>query len=159
MPSEHQSCFRQNDSCTNQLLAIAHDLYTASDADSTLEVRGVFLDMTKAFDKVWNEGLIYKLRQVGISAEALALINSFLNTRFQRVILNGQSSNGLPVKAGVPQGYILSLQFFLVYINDLSEKITSTGKFLADDTFLFSVVNDPNIFANELNKDLQLISK
>ena len=56
--------------------------------------------MSKAFDKVWHEGLIYKLRQVGISGDALTLINSFLNNRFQRVILNGQSSNWLPVKAG-----------------------------------------------------------
>ena len=52
--------------------------------------------MSKAFDTVWHEGLIYKLRQVGISGEALAFINSFLNKRSQRVTLNGQSSSWLP---------------------------------------------------------------
>ena len=113
----------------------------------------VFLDMSKAFDKVWFEGLIYKLRQVGISGEALALIINFLNKRFQRVTLNGQSSNWLLVKAGVPQGSILGPLFFLVYINDLSEKITSRVKIFADGTSLFSVVNDTNISANELKKD------
>ena len=72
---EHQSSFRPNDSFTNQLLSIVHGLYTASNADPTLEVQGVFLDMSKAFDKVWDERLIFKLRQVSISGEALALIN------------------------------------------------------------------------------------
>ena len=86
--SEHQSGFTANDSCINPLLSTFHDIYTAFNADPTLEVRGVFLDMTKAFDKVWHEGLIYKLRQVGISGYALALINSFLNNRFQHLILN-----------------------------------------------------------------------
>ena len=46
--------------------------------------------MSKAFDTVWHEVLIYKLKQVGISGEALALTNSFLNKRSQRVTLNGQ---------------------------------------------------------------------
>ena len=91
--SEHQCGFRPNNSCANQLLSIAHDIYAAFDADPTLEVRGLFLDFSKAFDKAWHKGLIYKLRQVGISGKALALISSFLNNRFQRVILNGQSSN------------------------------------------------------------------
>ena len=52
--SEHQSGFRPNDSCTNQLLSIVHDIYTAFDDDPTLEVRGGFQDMSKAFDKVWH---------------------------------------------------------------------------------------------------------
>ena len=159
MLSEHQSSFRPNDSCTNQLLSVVHDIYTSFDYDLTLEVRGVFLDMSKAFDKVWHEGLIYKLRQVSISGEALAIFNGFLNNIIQPVILNGQSSNWLPVKAGVSQGSILGPLFFLAYINDLSEKFTCTVKLFADDTSLFSVVNDPNISANELNKDLQLISE
>ena len=74
----------------NQLLSIVHDICTSFDANPTPEIRGVFLDMSKALDKVWYEGLICKLRQVGIFGEALALINSFLNNRFQHVILNGQ---------------------------------------------------------------------
>ena len=159
MLSEYQSSFRPNDSCTNQLLFIAQGIYIACDADPTLEVRGVFLDMSKTFDKVWHEGLIYKLRQIGISGNVLLLINSFLNNRFQGVIVNWQSSNWLPVKAGVPQGSILGPLFFLLYINDLSEKNTFTVKLFADDKILFSVVNDPNTSANELNKDLELISE
>ena len=60
--------------------------------------------MSKAFDKVWHEGLIFKLKSRGISSASLDLTGSFLENRFQRVVLNGQTSEWLPVKADVPQG-------------------------------------------------------
>ena len=78
-------------------------IYRAFDAYPTLESCGVFLDMSKAFDKIWHEGLISKLKSMGISNTLLELIKSFLKNRFQRVVLNGQMSEWLPVKAGVPQ--------------------------------------------------------
>ena len=132
--SIHQSGFRWNDSCINQLLFIVHTLYKAFDAYPTLDTRGVFLDMSKAFDKVWHEGLIYKLKSMGVSNSLLKLIQSFLSNRFQRVLLNGQTSEWLPVKVRVPQGSILSPFFFLIYIHDMSENIESTVKLFADDT-------------------------
>ena len=52
------------------------------------EVRHVFLDMSKAFDKVWHEGLLFKLKQNGISGSVLKLLPSYLNERKQRVLLN-----------------------------------------------------------------------
>ena len=128
--SEHQSGFRPNDSCINQLLSSVHDVYTAFDANPALEVHGIFLDLSIAFEKVWHEGLIYKLRGMSISGPALKLTKSFLNNRFQRVILNGPSSNWLPGKDGVPQGYILGPLFSLGYVNDLSDNLTSTAKLL-----------------------------
>ena len=79
---------------------------------SILEVRVVLLDMSNVFDKIWHEGLIYELRQVGIPGEALALIITFLNSRFPRLIPKRQSFNWLPVKAIVPQGSILGFIFF-----------------------------------------------
>ena len=90
--SVHQSGFRSNDSCVNQLLSIVHNLYKVFDAYPTLETRGVFLDMSKAFDKVWHQGLIFKLKSIGVSDSLLSLIESFLSNRFQRVLLNGQTS-------------------------------------------------------------------
>ena len=115
--------------------------------------------MSKAFDKAWHQGLIFKLKSIGVSDSLLSLIESFLRNRFQRVLLNGQTSEWLPVKAGVPQGSILGPLFFLIYINDLSDDLVSTIKLFADDTSLFSVVHDSNISANELNNDLQKISE
>ena len=111
--------------------------------------------MSKAFDKVWHHGLIFKLQSVWVSDSLMNLIESFLSNRFQRVLLNGQTSKWLPVKAGVPQGSILGPLFFLIYINDLSDELVSTVKLFADDTSLFSVVCDSNISAYELNNDMQ----
>ena len=83
--SEYQTGFRPNHSSTNKLLCIVHGLNTDFNVDLALVVRGMFLYMLKAFDKVLHEGLIYKLREVRISGETLAHINSFLNNNFQRV--------------------------------------------------------------------------
>ena len=79
------------------------------------------------------------------------------NNRLQRVILNGQSSNWEKVDAGVPQGSILGPLLFLIYINDISSNLESEVKLFADDTCLFSIVNDPTLSANALNSDLSKI--
>ena len=86
----HQSGFRSSDSCQSQLLSIVHDIYANFYQSPTLEVRANFLDMSKAFDKVWHEVLIFKLEHTGISGNLLSLLKSFLNGRFQRLVLNGQ---------------------------------------------------------------------
>ena len=71
--------------------------------DEGYEVRGVFLDISKAFDNVCREGLIFKLEQNGISRKLLHLIKDFLSDRKQRAVLNGQCSSWMDVQAGVPQ--------------------------------------------------------
>ena len=149
-----QSSFRPNDSCINQFISITHNIYGAFDANPSLEVRGVFLDLSKAFDKVWHEGLLYKLKSNGINGNALQLIKSFLHNRCQRVVLNGESSSWLSIRAGVPQGSVLGPLFFLIYINDLPEGLNSEVKLFADDTSLFSIVNCVNTSASTLNSDL-----
>ena len=67
--STNQSGFKPGDSCINQLLSITHEIYKSF--DDGLEVRSVFLDISKAFDKVWHEGVIFKLKQNGISGDLL----------------------------------------------------------------------------------------
>ena len=99
----------------------------------------VFLDMSKAFDKVWHKGLIFKLKSMGISDTLLELLKSFLKNRFQ--LFKWPAVEWLPVKAGVPQGSILVLLLFLISINDISNDIVSTVKLFADDTLLFSIVH------------------
>ena len=82
--SQNQSGFNPGDSCINQLISITHKIYQSF--DDGLEVRGVFLDISRAFDKVWYEGLIYKLKQNGTKGNSLDTLASFLNDRKQRVV-------------------------------------------------------------------------
>ena len=154
--SHNQLGYKPGNLCINQLLCITHDIYQS--LDDGLETRAVFLDISKAFDKVWHEGLLFKLKQNGISGNLLNVITDFLYQRKQRVVLNGQHSSWTNVQAGVPQGSILGPLFFLIYINDLSDGLTSNPKLFADGTSLFSVVQNINSTANDLNSDLIKIS-
>ena len=81
--------------------------------DEGLEVWGVFLDISKAFDKLCHKGLIYKLQQNGISGELLNILIDFRNNRKQRIVFNDQTSNWVDVKVGVPQGSIMGLSTLL----------------------------------------------
>ena len=85
----------------------------------TTEVRWVFLDISKVFDKVWHGGLIYKLKLNGIKGNLLDTLINFLNDMKQRVVLNVQHSKWANIEAGVPQGSILGPLLFLIYKNDL----------------------------------------
>ena len=115
--------------------------------------------LSKAFDEVWHQGLLFKLESFGIRGKLLNLLEDYLSNRFQRVLLNGQESSWLPIKAGVPQGSILGPLLFLIYINDLPDGLNSIAKLFADDTSLFSIVQDPNESAKYLNLDLSVISQ
>ena len=117
------------------------------------------MGISKAFDKVSHKVLLYKLESLGISGKLLNLFCSYLNDRHQRVVLNGQLSDWAPILAGVPQGSVLGPFFFLIYINDLLDNLNSLIKFFADDTSLFSTVNDPNHSAKVINNDLNKISE
>ena len=157
--SRNQSEFRPGDSTTNQLLYLVNELHKAFDGKDKREVRSVFLDISKAFDKVWHDGLIFKLKQNGICGNLINLFHSYLNNRMQRVVLNGTESEYKHIESGVPQGSVLGPLIFLIYINDLEKNIKSHVNFFADDTMLFSIVNNPEQTAREMNKDLQTINK
>ena len=123
--------------------------------DEGYEIRGVFLDISKAFYKVWYKGLVFKLKQNGISGNLLNIFEDFLRNRKQRVVLNRQTSNLENIHAGVSQGSILGPLLLLIYINDLAENPSSNPELFADDISLFSVVRDLNTAAVEFNDDLK----
>ena len=121
-----------------------YHIYANFDHNPSLEVRGNFLDISKAFDKIWHEVLLNKLKSLGISGNLLNLFRSFLNDRQQRVVLNGQLSDWTPILSGVLQGSILGPLHFLIYVNDLPDNLNSLIKLFADETSLFSTAYDPN---------------
>ena len=127
--SPKQSGFRPGDSCINQLLSINHEILSAFDIG--LEVRGLFLDISKDFDKVWHAGLISKPHQNGICGDVINILNDFLTNRKQRVVLNGQCSPWVEIRAGVPQGSVLEPLLFLIYVNDLPNGLKSECKLFA----------------------------
>ena len=155
--TKNQSGFRPGDSTTNQLLYLVNEIHLAFEDPKSLELRAVFLDISKAFDKVWHQGLIVKLKQNGISGNLLTLFENYLHNRKQRVVLNGSFSDYSVIESGVPQGSVLGPLLFLIYINDLEKNIKSNIKFFADDTMLFSIVKDPVLSADDLNHDLDII--
>ena len=79
--TENQSGFRPGDSTINQLLSITHEIYASFEQFD--ETRAAFLDLSKAFDKTWHDGLIYKLKSFGISGDLLALLKDYLSNRYQ----------------------------------------------------------------------------
>ena len=155
----NQSGFCTSDSCINQLLAITHETFESCDCNPPLEVRSVFLNIFKAFDKIWHKGLFYKLKSMGILGKLYELIENYLSGRFQRVISNGQTSSWRSILVGVPQGSILGPLLSRIYIDDLPNGLKTNAKLIADDTSLFIVVKDKTESANALKNDLSLISK
>ena len=99
-----------------------------------------------------------KFDMKGLYLNLSKTVSDFLRNRKQRVTLNCQSSSRTNINAGVLQGSILGLLIFLIYINDLSDGLSSNAKLFADDTSLFSVVHYINTSAIELNKDLKKIN-
>ena len=82
------------------LINFFHEIYQSY--DDSLELTAIFLDISKAFGKVWHKGLIFKLKQNSISDKILNIITDFLSFRKQRVVLNGQASLWVSIEAGVP---------------------------------------------------------
>ena len=153
--SDKQSGYRRNDSTVKQLLSITYEIYKAF--DKAQDMIAVFLDISRAFDRVWHEGLIFKLKEIGIEGEYIKIVKDFLADRKQRVVIDGKKSDWTSIESGVPQGSILGPLLFLVYINDLIDSVESDIRIFADDTFIFRIFDPSSIDA--LNRDLERITR
>lgn len=154
----NQSGFIPKDSTINQLLHLCHKIHQSMDTDD--EIIAIFLDLSKAFDKVWHKGLLYKVHRIGISGNLLKWIQSYLEDRRQKVALNGSFSETLSLSSGVPQGSVLGPLLFLIYINDISDNLTGETFLFADDSSLFHKINkNINRCIELVNHDLEAIDK
>ena len=108
--NDKQSGFKKGDGTVPQQLRLFQDWNTQ--IDSLSFVGALFFDLKKAFDRVWHDGLLVKVDAAGIRGSALAWIRSFLSLRRQITMIEGFSSSSMEIRAGVPQGAILSHCYF-----------------------------------------------
>ena len=152
---KYQSGFRPGHSTAFQLIDIFHHICQSYDEKQYSCM--VFCDISKAFDKVWHKGLLFKLRQNGIKGNLLAWISNYLSSRKQRVQINSSTSSLLSVNAGVPQGSVLGPLLFLVYVNDIADNLLSLVRLFADDSSLFFSAANLRDIEGIINQDLGLI--
>ena len=137
-----QHGFLKGKSCCTNLLEFFEHITTKFDDGKATDI--IYLDFSKAFDKVPYKQLLSKIKSFGIDGKIFNWLEDWLKNRKQRVVLNGKSSNWQDVLSGIPQGSVIGPLLFLIYINDIddaAELIDLLSKF-ADDTKLCKTVKD-----------------
>lgn len=150
---KQQHGFRKKRSCVSQLLGLIDEL--THDREKGKQVDMLVMDFAKAFDKVSHTLLIHKLQHYGITGQINNWVQSFLTDRRQAVVVDGATSEFVPVKSGVPQGSVLGPCLFLLFINDLPKGLTSTARLFADDTACHKAIckaADQTDLQNDLNQ-------
>ena len=139
--SDQQHGFRNKRSWVSQLILTVQDLAAA--LEENVQMDAILLDFSRAFDKVSNQRLTIKLDHYGIRGNLLQWMKSFLANRTQQELVEGHTPSPAPVTSGVPQGTVLGPLMFLIYINDLPLKVSSTACLFANDSLLYQRIKSP----------------
>lgn len=143
-PREEQHAFRHGHSTTTQLTKLIDDL--VCNTNNNKHTAAIFLDMEKAFDRVWHDGLIHKLNTMTNTPKHLIkIIQSFLSNRKFNIKISDTLSSARKIEAGVPQGSCLSPLLYIQYINDLPSTPHVSISLFADDTMFYSSNTAKNI--------------
>jgi hypothetical protein len=151
---DNQHGFRAKLSCETQLIESINDW--ASNIDKKLQTDVLFLDFSKAFDKVAHLKLLHKIRYYGIDGKTNRWIGGFLLGRTQQVSVNGTTSPPAEVLSGVPQGSVLGPALFLLYINDINDGVSSPMRLFADDSVIYRAIRTQKDLES-LHQDLQKV--
>ncbi|GFU55340.1 RNA-directed DNA polymerase from mobile element jockey [Trichonephila clavipes] len=150
IPQQHG--FRAGLSTSHQLLRVVEYIKTGfRDRKST---GAVFLDIQKAFDRVWHVGLLYKLIKINTPPHLIKLISSFLTNRSFAVKVNNIHSTNRKINAGTPQGSSISPILFNIYVNDIPRTSQSTICMFADDTAILAQSNELQLVTHFLHKHI-----
>ena len=158
--SDRQSGYRTGHSTQLQLTYLTHNIYRH--LDEGRDVTAVYLDISKYFDKIWHDGLLYKCKnEFFISGPLLSWLESYLNDRRQRVRVGDAFSTTKNIRAGCPQGSVLGPLLALMYLDGLTDKVTNEILLYADDTSLHASHSTDDIDAvqHSLQQDLDSIDE
>ena len=144
-----------DDSCIFQLFSIFREINLPIDWNPTIDLKGLFLDINKAFRKVRHEIVLFKLNLCVIAGELLDPMRVYVQERQQRVVLNGQSCSWKALKSSITQVSVLGRLLFLRYIYHSNNGHSSKFKTFADGTSLISFVDYKYVLLEELNSELK----
>ena len=147
------SGYKRKDSTINRLIRIVNTIHLNLERKEKSCL--VFLDQSKAFDRIHHASLLHKLKMKGIDGMLLDVLANYLQDRKIRVALEGAESRWYHIRAGVPQGSILGPLMFLIYADDIVEGLECDIHLYADDAVLITNYIAPEEAYAKLNRDLQ----
>lgn len=148
---DEQFGFRPAHSCVHQVHRITEHILSGMNSSLKPRATGaLFFDIAKAFDKVWHNGLIYKLYHLQVPLRLVRIVHDFLSDRSIRYRVEGTLSSPRPIRAGVPQGSVLSPLLFTLYTGDIPRAPNVELALYADDTALYTTHKDRGVIVDRL---------